>query len=90
MNPTKSESVVSRESPVETRRDTLTITDNRNGRQYEIPVKSDTIRALDLRPIKIHDSDFGMMSYDPALTNTAIDAVRFRMRRRRAMRSEYS
>src|SRR5271168_765533 len=71
MNPTKSESVVSREMPVETRRDTLTITDNRNGRQYEIPVKSDTIRALDLRPIKIHDADFGMMSYDPALTNTA-------------------
>ncbi|MFZ3201783.1 MAG: citrate/2-methylcitrate synthase, partial [Candidatus Acidiferrales bacterium] len=71
MNPTKSESVVSRDTPVETRRDTLTITDNRNGRQYEIPVKSDTIRALDLRPIKIHDADFGMMSYDPALTNTA-------------------
>ena len=55
----------------ETRRDTLTITDNRNGRQYEIPVKNDTIRAIDLRQIKIHDADFGMMSYDPAFTNTA-------------------
>ncbi|MDP6792531.1 MAG: citrate synthase [Anaerolineales bacterium] len=50
---------------------TLTITDNRSGRTYEIPVQNDTIRALDLRQIKIHEDDFGMMSYDPAYTNTA-------------------
>jgi citrate synthase len=50
---------------------TLTITDNRTGRTYEIPVQNDTIRALDLRQIKVHDDDFGMMSYDPAYTNTA-------------------
>ena len=59
------------EAPAETRRDTLTVIDNRNGKQYEIAVKDDTIRPLDLRKIKIHDSDFGMMSYDPAFSNTA-------------------
>ena len=51
--------------------DTLTITDNRTGRQYEIPVTDDTIRALDLRQIKVDPGDFGMMSYDPAFLNTA-------------------
>ena len=51
--------------------DTLTITDNRTGRQYEIPVVDDTIRALDLRQIKVDPDDFGMMSYDPAFLNTA-------------------
>lgn len=50
---------------------TLTITDNRTGRTYEIAVQNDTIRALDLRQIKVHEDDFGMMSYDPAYTNTA-------------------
>src|SRR5579872_2658239 len=52
-------------------RDTLTIIDNRTGRQYEIPINHDTIRAMDLRQIKVDASDFGMMSYDPALSNTA-------------------
>ena len=51
--------------------DTLTITDNRTGRQYEIPVVDDTIRATDLRQIKVDPDDFGMMSYDPAFLNTA-------------------
>ncbi|MGH9830585.1 MAG: citrate/2-methylcitrate synthase, partial [Blastocatellia bacterium] len=58
-------------APPGSRRDTLTIIDNRTGRQYEVPVKNETIRALDLRPLKIEDSDFGIMSYDPAFTNTA-------------------
>ena len=49
----------------------LKITDNRTGRTYEIAVQNDTIRALDLRQIKVHDDDFGIMSYDPAYTNTA-------------------
>src|ERR1700745_327090 len=71
MNPTKSESVVSANPATIGRRDSLTITDNRNGRQYEVPIKHDTIRAIDLRPIKIDPSDFGMMSYDPAYSNTA-------------------
>jgi citrate synthase len=51
--------------------DTLTITDNRTGKTYEIPVENDTIRAIDLRQIKVSDDDFGMMSYDPAFQNTA-------------------
>ena len=51
--------------------DTLTITDNRTGRQYEIPVTDDTIRATDLRQIRVNPDDFGMMSYDPAFLNTA-------------------
>jgi citrate synthase len=50
---------------------TLTITDNRTGRQYQIPIENGTIRAMDLRQIKVSDDDFGLMSYDPAFTNTA-------------------
>src|SRR5215212_6827316 len=51
--------------------DTLTITDNRTGRKYEIPVQNGTIRAIDLRQIKVAADEFGMMTYDPAFTNTA-------------------
>ena len=51
--------------------DTLTITDNRTGKTYEIPIQDDTIRAMDLRKIKVADDDFGMMTYDPAFMNTA-------------------
>jgi citrate synthase len=71
MNPIKSSSVVNNEASSGARRETLTVTDNRTGRQYELPITHDTIRALDLRQIKVDDPDFGMMSYDPALTNTA-------------------
>jgi citrate synthase len=52
-------------------KDTLTITDNRNGKSYEIPVQQGTIRGMDLRQIKVTDDEFGMMSYDPAFMNTA-------------------
>ena len=51
--------------------DTLTITDNRTGKQYELPITNGTIRALDLRQIKVDPNEFGMMSYDPAFLNTA-------------------
>ena len=51
--------------------DTLTITDNRTGKQYEIPIQDGTIRAADLRKIKVTDDEFGMMTYDPAFMNTA-------------------
>lgn len=71
MSTTKSGSVANSGAPAATGRDTLTIIDNRNGRQFEVPIKNDTIRAIDLRQIKINESDFGMMSYDPAFTNTA-------------------
>ena len=52
-------------------KDTLTITDNRTGKQYEVPVAEGTIRAMDLRQIKTADDDFGLMTYDPAFMNTA-------------------
>ena len=51
--------------------DTLTITDNRTGKQYEIPITDGTIRAMDLRQIKVDPDDFGLMSNDPAFLNTA-------------------
>ncbi len=50
---------------------TLTITDNRTGKTYEIPVVDDTVKAIDLRQIKVRDEDFGLMAYDPGYTNTA-------------------
>jgi citrate synthase len=53
-------------------RDSLTITDNRTGKTYEVPITDDTIRAMDLRQIKVQADEFGMMSYDPAFTNTAL------------------
>jgi citrate synthase len=51
--------------------DTLTITDNRTGQNYTVPVENGTIRAIDLRKIKTGPEDFGLMTYDPAFTNTA-------------------
>src|SRR5262245_11128489 len=51
--------------------DTLTITDNRTGETYEVAVTDGTVRAMDLRQIKVSEDDFGLMSYDPAFTNTA-------------------
>ncbi|HNB53110.1 MAG TPA: citrate synthase [Anaerolineales bacterium] len=51
--------------------DTLTITDNRTGKTYEVPITHDTIKALDLRKIKVKDDDFGLMTYDPGFMNTA-------------------
>jgi citrate synthase len=51
--------------------DSLTITDNRTGRTYEVPVAEGTVRATDLRQIKVADDDFGLMTYDPAFMNTA-------------------
>jgi citrate synthase len=51
--------------------DTLTITDNRTGKQYDVPVTDGTIKAMDLRQIKTSADDFGLMTYDPAFQNTA-------------------
>jgi citrate synthase len=50
---------------------TLTITDNRTGQTYTIPVENGAIRAMSLRQIKTDPGDFGLMSYDPAFMNTA-------------------
>src|ERR1700760_2416923 len=56
---------------VATSGDTLTVTDNRTGKQYEIPIEDNTIRATELRKIKTHEDDFGLMTYDPAYMATA-------------------
>jgi citrate synthase len=52
-------------------KDSLTITDNRTGKTYELPIEHGTVRALDLRQIRVSAEDFGLMTYDPAFTNTA-------------------
>ena len=59
-------------------KNTLTITDNRTGKTYEVPVIEGTypkygsaIRAMDLRQIKVDDDDFGLLAHDPGLTNTS-------------------
>jgi citrate synthase len=52
-------------------KDTLTITDNRTGKTYEVPVENGCIRTNALRQIKVSEEDFGLMGYDPAFLNTA-------------------
>jgi citrate synthase len=49
----------------------LKITDNRTGKEYDVPIENGTIKAMDLRHIKVSDDDFGLMTYDPAFMNTA-------------------
>src|SRR5215216_492635 len=56
---------------VATASETLSVTDNRTGKSYEIPIEDGTIRAPALREIKVDDDDFGLMTYDPAYMNTA-------------------
>ena len=51
--------------------ESLTVTDNRTGKTYELPIEDGTVRAMDLRQIKVREDEFGMMAYDPAFTNTA-------------------
>jgi citrate synthase len=51
--------------------DTLTVTDNRTGKSYTLPIANGAVRAMDLRQIRTGPDDFGLLSYDPAFTNTA-------------------
>ena len=51
--------------------ETLTITDNRTGSTYEVPITDGAIRSLDLRQIKVDEDDFGLLADDPAFVNTA-------------------
>jgi citrate synthase len=51
--------------------ETLTVVDNRTGREYELPIVDGTIRATDLRQISAAEGDGGLMSYDPAYLNTS-------------------
>ena len=66
--------------------DTLSVTDNRTGKGYELEITDGTIRTMDLRQIKVSDDDFGLMGYDPAFTNTAScrSAMRSQVLRRAA------
>jgi citrate synthase len=52
-------------------RDSLTVTDNRTGETFELPIVDGTVRAMDFRQMKVDEGDFGLMTYDPAFTNTA-------------------
>src|SRR5713101_4283811 len=72
MNPVKRAPVTADEVATRAGSDTLTVVDNRTGKKYELPVTNGTIRALDLRQIKVDEHDFGLMSYDPAFNNTAL------------------
>src|SRR5918994_2005128 len=54
-----------------TSRDTLSVTDNRTGQAYELEISDGTVKAMDFRQIKVAEDDFGLMTYDPAFTNTA-------------------
>src|SRR5215218_4907429 len=56
---------------VATSQDSLSVTDNRTGETYEIEISDGTVRAMDFRDIKVNEDDFGLMTYDPAFTNTA-------------------
>src|SRR3954451_2899692 len=56
---------------VATAQDTLSVTDNRTGESYEIEITDGTVRAMDFRQMKVDEDDFGLMTYDPAFTNTA-------------------
>ena len=59
------------EAPGSPGAETLTVIDNRTGTSYELPIAEGTIRATDLRQIKVNEGDFGLMTYDPAFMNTA-------------------
>src|SRR4051812_49938136 len=56
---------------VATAQDTLSVTDNRTGEQYEVEITDGTVKAMDFRQMKVDEDDFGLMTYDPAFTNTA-------------------
>jgi citrate synthase len=51
--------------------ESLTVTDNRTGKTYEVPIEDGTVRAMAFREMKVSEDDFGLMTYDPAYTNTA-------------------
>ena len=53
------------------RQETLTVTDNRTGETYDVPITDGTVKAMDFRQMKAGEDDFGLMTYDPAYTNTA-------------------
>src|SRR5579859_2578798 len=65
------ETLTSTTTSSDTRNNTLTVTDNRTGKTWNLPLQDGCIRAADLRQIKVQPDEFGLMSYDPAFLNTA-------------------
>jgi citrate synthase len=68
---TSQQPMATTEAPGGSGSQTLTVIDNRTGASYELPIAEGTIRATDLRQIKVDEDDFGLMTYDPAFMNTA-------------------
>ncbi|HZI91610.1 MAG TPA: citrate synthase [Thermoleophilaceae bacterium] len=56
---------------VATAKDSLSVTDNRTGETFELEITDGTVKAMDFRQMKASEDDFGLMTYDPAFTNTA-------------------
>ena len=71
MNPTQTTSQPAPADSPKTGRETLTVTDNRTGNTFELPIKNGAIKALDFRQMKTSADDVGLMTYDPAFNNTA-------------------
>jgi citrate synthase len=71
MAPTKEQAQQAAADGAGAGQESLTVTDNRTGSTYELPITDGTVRAMDLRDIKVSEDDFGLMAFDPAYTNTA-------------------
>jgi citrate synthase len=67
----QTESKTSADGQVDGGKQSLSVTDNRTGKEYELEITDGTIRAIELRDIKVSEDDFGLMSYDPSYLNTA-------------------
>jgi citrate synthase len=76
MNPVKPQTGVEEAASTPTRRESLTIVDNRTGKQYDVPIEHGAIRANDLKKIRSGPEDQGLAAYDPAFLNTAACASR--------------
>jgi citrate synthase len=63
MTPASEEGTVTEQS--------LTVRDNRTGKDYDLAITDGTIRAADLKQISAADGDGGLATYDPGFVNTA-------------------
>jgi len=71
MNPTQTSAETSAADKPGAKRESLTVTDNRTGKTFELPIKNGAVKALDFRQMKTDPDDIGLMTYDPAFNNTA-------------------
>jgi citrate synthase len=63
MTPASEEGIVTEQS--------LTVRDNRTGKDFDLAITDGTIRAADLKQISATDGDGGLATYDPGFVNTA-------------------